>query len=115
MYENLTRYAGALAGHETSNAFGAGTLGLEDFTRDFCGLEGFADTGYHDTLERHGVTGGGDELTSYDVEHAGVDFIRAAITWCVRGDRFCDGHLGRFAANGFLDRCLVRLKELDTA
>lgn len=115
MYKNLTRYAGALTGRKTSCAFGAGTLGLEDFKRNFYALEGFADTGYHGTLERHGVTGGEDELTRYDVEHVGVDFIRAAITWCVRGDRFCDGHLSRFAANGFLDRCLERLKELDTA
>lgn len=115
MYKNLTQYAGTLAGRETSCAFGAGTLGLEDFTRDFYALEGFADTGYHDALERHGFTGGGDELTRHDVEHAGVNFIRAAITWCVRGNRFCDEHLSRFAANGFLDRCLERLKELDKA
>lgn len=52
MYENLARYAGALAVRETSSAFGAGTLGLEDFTHGSYGLEGFADTGYHDTLGR---------------------------------------------------------------
>ncbi|WP_432290511.1 DUF6508 domain-containing protein [Olsenella uli] len=39
--------------------------------------------------------------------------MRACITWCVRGDRFCDGCLRAYVECGFVDRCLLRLKELD--
>lgn len=115
MYEDLTCYAGTLAERETTAALGVGTIGMDDFIRAFYNLEGFADTRYYDTLERYVSTDGDDFLVRSDVEHADIDFIRAAITWCIRGDRFCDGCLATFAANGFLDRCLNRLKELDEA
>ncbi len=60
----------------------------------------------------HGVDTS-DGIESCDVEHADLDLVRACVTWCVRGDRFCDGCLGARARNGFLNRCLTRLKELD--
>ncbi len=112
MYERLTKYAGTLAGRETSSRFGCGTIGMNDFIDDFYGTEGFTDTSYFSTLERHGVDTS-DGIESCDVEHADLDLVRACVTWCVRGDRFCDGCLGARARNGFLDRCLTRLKELD--
>lgn len=108
MYERLTKYVGTLADRETSSRFGCGTIGMDDFY----GTEGFTDTGYFSTLERHGVdTSKGIE--SCDVEHADLDLVRACVTWCARGDRFCDGYLGAHAKSGFLDHCLTRLKELD--
>ena len=55
MYERLTKYAGTLAGRETSSRFGCGTIGMDEFIDDFYGTEGFADTGYFSPLERHGV------------------------------------------------------------
>ena len=62
MYEKLTKYAGALAGRELGSHLGCGTLGMEDFADDFCGLRnddlddlGFADCHYYATLEHYGV------------------------------------------------------------
>lgn len=115
MYESLTRYAGTLAKRKTTAALGEGSIGLDDFVRDFYDLKGFADTDYFSTLERYVSTDEDDFLVRSDIEHADVDFIRAAITRCIRGDRFCDGCLAGYAANGFLDRCLTRLEEMDEA
>lgn len=112
MYERLTKYVGELAGRDAGVELGGGTLGLEDFVSDFYGLDGFADTDYFETLRRHDVDTS-DGIGGCDVDHAGADLVRACVTWCVRGDRFCDGCLAAHTENGFLDRCLFRLKELD--
>lgn len=91
---------------------GGGTLGMDDFIEDFYALDGFADMDYFETLKRYGAdTENG--IDSCDVERAGLDLVRACITWCVRGDRFCDGCLRAYVECGFVDRCLLRLKELD--
>ena len=91
-----------------------GTEGMGDFVHDFYELEDFADTDYFSTLERYGAEEpAGDEFVDCDVENADLDLVRALITYCVRKDRFCGGALGEFAGSGFLDRCLLRLKELD--
>ena len=37
----------------------------------------------------------------------------APLLTLVRQDRFAEGLLGRYARNGYLDRCLFHLKELD--
>ncbi len=113
MYERLTKYAGTLAGRKTEAPDSWWTVGMGDFIDDFYGLEGFTDTGYMDTLERYGVEMSYDGFAACDVEHADIALVRALITTCVRQDRFCDGLLGSFARNGFLDRCLTRLMELD--
>lgn len=112
MYERLTKYAGTLANRELGNELGGGTLGMDDFIEDFYALEGFADTGYFATLERYGAGAAGG-VAACDVEHADLDLLRACVIWCVRGDRFCDGLLKVYAENGILDRCLMRLRELD--
>lgn len=112
MYEKLTKYAGTLAGRELETEFGGGSLGMDDFIGDFYAVDGFADTDYFDTLKRYGVdTESG--VDSCDVEQADLELVRACITWCVRGDRFCDGCLRAYVECGFIDRCLLRLKELD--
>ena len=112
MYERLTKYAGTLADRKLGIELGGGTVGLSDFVEGFYAVEGFADTDYFGTLERYGVDAE-NGIDSCDVEHAGLDLVRACITWCVRGDRFCDGCLQAYVECGFIDRCLVRLKELD--
>lgn len=48
-----------------------------------------------------------------DVEHANGELVLALILTLERQDRFAEGLLGRYARNGYLDRCLFRLKELD--
>ena len=113
MYERLTKYAGELSKREISSEFGPGTIGLEDFVSDFCGMKGFAVTDYRATLIRHGASLKEGGLREYDIEHADVECVRAAITWCLRAERFCGGALADWAACGFLDRCLMRLRELD--
>lgn len=112
MFERLTKYAGKLADRNMNVELGGGTLGLEDFVDDFYELDGFADTSYFETLERHSIDTS-EGIDSCDIDHEDIDLIRACITWCVRGDRFCDGLLAAQARSGFLDRCLSRLKELD--
>ena len=118
MYEKLTKYAGALAGRSVvAPAIGCGTVGVEDFVRDFCASDEsgefeFADRHYYATLERYGVDDS-NNLESCDVEHVPAELVLACITWCIRGDHFCDGFLGICVRNGFIDRCLARLKELD--
>ena len=112
MFERVTKYVGTLASRKLDVEHGGGTLGMDDLIEDFYALEGFADTDYFATLVRYraGVAGG---VAACDVEHADFDLLHACVTWCVRGDRFCDGLLEAYVKNGFLDRCLIRLKELD--
>lgn len=114
MYERLTKYAGTLADREVSAIPFAGTDGLDDFIDDFYELEEeLADTSYFKTLERYGIEASDRAFSDCDIERADLKLIRALITYCVRCDHFCSGALGDFAKNGFLDRCLNRLKELD--
>lgn len=114
MYESMTKYVGTLAGRGLEAELGGGTIGMDDFIEDFYAVEGFPDTDHFGTLERYGVnTDNG--IDSCDVEHADLDLVRACITWRARGDRFCDGCLQAYVECGFIDRCLLRLKELDEA
>lgn len=38
--------------------------------------------------------------------------IKSMLTWCVRGERFCDGHWGEMIKGGQVHNLLQRLKEL---
>jgi hypothetical protein len=42
----------------------------------------------------------------------GLDDIRSLLTYCVRGERFCDGHLGHLIRTGRVAALLRRLAEL---
>ena len=64
-------------------------------------------------LARYGAEMSDRGLESCDVERANAELVRALILTLVRQDRFAEGLLGRYARNGYLDRCLFRLKELD--
>lgn len=83
---------------------------LEDFTKAFYDLEGFADHDYFETLGRLA-----DDIERIDVESAELSLVRAALTFCVRADRMNTGALAGFCEDGFIDRLLTRLKELDDA
>ena len=111
MYETLTVFAGELASRETEDDWG--TCGLDDFTEAFYESIKGARIDYFETLERYGVEMSDRGLEACDVEHANAELVCALILTLVRQDRFAEGLLGRYARNGFLDRCLFRLKELD--
>lgn len=79
MFERLTKYAGKLADRNMNVEFGGGTFGLEDFVDDFYELDGFADTSYFETLERHSIDTS-EGIDSCDIDHGDIDLIRACIT-----------------------------------
>lgn len=111
MYETLTVFAGELASRDTEGSWG--TCGLDDFIDAFYDSIEHARIDYFETLEHYGVEMSGRGLETCDVEHANAELVRALIWTLVRQDRFTEGLLGRYARNGYLDRCLFRLKELD--
>ncbi len=43
------------------------------------------------------------------IERASIDEVRAVLTYIVRGERFCEGHVGRYADDGTVGRALARL------
>jgi hypothetical protein len=46
------------------------------------------------------------------IENASLAEIRALLTFCVRGERFCDGHWGAMIESGYLLRILKRIEVL---
>jgi hypothetical protein len=46
------------------------------------------------------------------VQSAGIDQIKTMITYCVRGERFCDGHWDAVLRSGCLIALLRRLQVL---
>ncbi|MEI2789718.1 MAG: DUF6508 domain-containing protein [Steroidobacteraceae bacterium] len=46
------------------------------------------------------------------VRRASLDEIRTMLTYCVRGERFCDGHWGAQILGAHVRRLLERLVEL---
>jgi len=46
------------------------------------------------------------------VRSADLDQVKTMLTWCVRGERFCDGHWGGVLKAGHIRRLLQRLAEL---
>ena len=49
------------------------------------------------------------------VRNASLDQVRTMLTFCVRGERFCDGHWGAMIREGHIRRLLERLKEIESA
>ena len=117
MYETLTAFAGELAGRKSEDDWG--TCGLDDFTDAFYhhdafyNSDGYTKIDYFETLERYGVEMSDESFAACDVEHANAELACTLIMTLVRQDRLAEGLLGRYARNGYLDRCLFRLKELD--
>lgn len=46
---------------------------------------------------------------------AGLLQIKTMLTYCLRGERFCDGHWGAVIEGGYIRRLLERLAELGAA
>lgn len=46
------------------------------------------------------------------VESADLNQIKTMLTYCVRGERFCDGHWGKMITSGNIRRLLQRLAVL---
>ena len=111
MYETLTVFAGELANREIEDHWG--TCGLDDLIDAFYDSIERTRIDYFETLEHYGVEMSDRGLEACNVEHANAELVRALILTLVRQDRFAEGLLGRYARNGFLDRCLFLLKELD--
>jgi hypothetical protein len=49
------------------------------------------------------------------INQASLADIRSMLTFCVRGERFCDGHVGGMIVRGHVRRILERLKAINTA
>lgn len=49
------------------------------------------------------------------VRNATLDEIKTMLTYCLRGERFCDGHWGALIENGAIRRLLQRLQVLQGA
>lgn len=64
---------------------------------------------YHSVLERYGIT------SIFDVDISKIDGkgIMALIMTVIRSERFCEGALKNAFENGYIEKWLYRLKELD--
>lgn len=122
MYESLTEFIGRFSNPGSMGDMkGEGSVEhplvlpgfhpsveLENFIKAFYALEGFADHDYFETLGRDA-----DDVERIDIESAELPVIRAALTFCIRADRMSPGALASFCEDGFIDRLLTRLMELD--
>lgn len=44
------------------------------------------------------------------IENADLEQLKTLLTFCVRGERFCDGHWGGMIERGYMQRILQRLR-----
>lgn len=49
---------------------------------------------------------------SQQVASATLDEVRSMLTYCVRGERFCDGYIGHMIESGRLAQILERLRQI---
>lgn len=49
------------------------------------------------------------------INQAKLEDIKTMLTYCVRGERFCDGHWGAVLKNGRIIALLKRLKNISTS
>ena len=68
---------------------------------------------YQGILEANGIKWGEVPIDSIEVEDLNAQCVLALILGAVRAERFCDGALLRFFENGIIERCLLRLKDLE--
>ena len=68
---------------------------------------------YQDILEANGIKWGEVPIDSVKVEDLNAQCVLALILGAVRAERFCDGALLRSFENGMIERCLLRLKDLE--
>lgn len=46
------------------------------------------------------------------IKHSSLDDLKTMLTYCIRGDRFCDGHIGSIIESGKIKLILTRLKQI---
>lgn len=68
---------------------------------------------YQGILEANGIKWGEVPIDSIEVENLNAQCVLALSLSAVRAERFCDGALLRFFENGMIERCFLRLKELE--
>ena len=85
---------------------------------------------YHEVVEEFSRVASGECWSDYDyrpdeagrmlekddvIRTADLDQIKTMLTYCVRGERFCDGHWGAMIEGGYVRRLLQRVAELRSA
>jgi hypothetical protein len=83
-----------------------------DYVRRF--FHRFAEDGWQDPDYSSVDT---DELAEHPerLKTASFKQVRAVLTWCCRGERFCDGHWGACLKSGLVQAALRRLAALRPA
>ena len=82
---------------------------LNEFISEFYKTN-FMDYEYERTLVRH--LGRSHKDMNEKIDDADFDLINAILTYHIRCDRFCNGHLGDMVKEGVLLRLVERLVEL---
>ena len=75
--------------------------------------DGFTVRDYPDILEKIKERVGTQEIYDVSVSALNANEILACLTGAIRAERFCDGALAGALEDGFITRCLVRLREID--
>ena len=91
---------------------------VRDFTDDvYSFVDKYEEMGlrnYAEILKENGIEWGIDSMSTAVVKNLDAKCVLAMILGAVRAERFCDGALLGFFANGSVIRWLERLKALDT-
>ena len=66
--------------------------------------------------DRNYLAAGAAEMLADEelVRNASLEEVRTMLTFCVRGERFCDGHWGAMISEGHIRRLLDRLKQIES-
>ena len=67
---------------------------------------------YGEILEKNGLEWG-SKMSTADISDKDAQCILALIIGAVRAERFCDGALMSFFKDGSIEKCLLRLLEID--
>ena len=115
MYERITNF---IEQFEAMNYFGErqGCIFIyNDTVNAFVKMmyDGFMVYDYSEVLDKLKERTGTREIYNVPISALSADEALACITWAIRADRFCDGALSVALEDGFITRCLTRLREFD--
>ena len=68
---------------------------------------------YVKVLHKYGIEYEEKSMKNVDVSELGAESILALILGIMRADHFSEGTLKQFIDNGYIYKCLKRLKEID--
>ena len=105
-YEPVRQWHGGPAGKPQS---------LTPFPEYDDAVEAFIDAASKDCWkDRFYVSSGASRMLEEDgrIQGASLANIKSMLTFCVRGERFCDGHVGDIISKGYVMRILERLAEI---